>query len=603
MKKPERRSQKRAVPAERVLHGIAVSPGVAIGEVFGTDNRAPTPARRTITPEDVEPERTRLDQAIAQSRKQLTKLRARLALLPEESQTEIGPLIDAYLQMLGPSRLVRGARRRIGEALLGAETAVADEADAIGAAILGMPGDDLAGRRRRAEEVHEIARRLLRNLTRQPFQSFAHLPEGAILLAEQLRPADAAVIDPARVAGVAAAEGGREGHTAVMLRALGLPAVLGASGLVEAARPGELAIIDGSAGAIVLSPSPASLALARANLTAFTREQARLARLRRLPAVTLDEQAIELQINLELPRELPLVAASGAAGIGLLRSEFLFMNRAKLPDEDAQTEYYRAIVEAVGGDGVTIRVLDWGGEKEIEALAAYGVVPEASDLNPALGVRGLRLLLQRTELFETQLAAILRAGRAGPVRILLPMVTSLGEVRAARDTYERVVRRLRRRGESLPEPLPPLGIMVETPGAALTADALALDVDFFAIGTNDLAMYTLAVDRNASDVAALYDPVHPAVLRLIQFTTEAALRLRRPVSVCGEMAADPAFTPLLIGLGVRSFSMNAAALPRVKQAVRSLRVDACVRFAHRVMERADSEQIRALIAAFPNDEA
>jgi phosphotransferase system enzyme I (PtsI) len=201
-------------------------------------------------------------------------------------------------------------------------------------------------------------------------------------------------------------------------------------------------------------------------------------------------------------------------------------------------------------------------------------------------------------LFETQLAAILRASRAGPVRVLLPMVTNTGEVRAAREVYERVARRLRRRGDKFSDPLPPLGIMIETPGAALAADALALEVDFFAIGTNDLAMYTLAVDRAATEVADLYDPLHPAVLRLIQFTTEAALRMRKPVSVCGEMAANPQFTPLLMGLGLRSFSMSASAVPRVKQAVRAVSIDACVRFSRRVMEQSDAERIRELVRAF-----
>jgi phosphoenolpyruvate-protein phosphotransferase (PTS system enzyme I) len=586
-------------PTERRFHGIPISPGIAIGPAFGTREPPTAVAHHKIAAADIEAEGARLEAAIAQSRKQLAKLRTRLTLLPEDSQAEIGPLIDAYLRMLGPSRLVRGARRRIAETLLAAETAISEEADTIGMAILAMPGDEGTGRRRRAEEVHEIARRIVRNLTRQPFQSFSSLPEGAVLLAEQLRPADAALLDPSRIAGVAAAEGGREGHTAVMLRALGLPAVLGAAGLADAARPGQLAIIDGSAGTVTLDPSATSLAAARRAVTTFARERARLGRFRRLPAETLDGQAVELQANLELPLELPLIAQSGAAGIGLLRTEFLFMNREDLPDENAQTEHYRTIVEAMAGDPVTIRVLDWGGEKEIEALAASGAVPESADANPALGMRGIRLLLNQPDLFETQLAAILRAAAAGPVRILLPMVTTLGEVRAAREIYERVARRLRRRGERIADPPPPLGIMIETPGAALAADALALEADFFAIGTNDLAMYTLAVDRSAAEVAALYDPLHPAVLRLVQFATEAALRMRRPVSVCGEIAADPRFTALLIGLGLRSFSMNASAVPRVKQAVRGLRADDCARFAHRVMERADPGQIRALIDAYP----
>jgi phosphotransferase system enzyme I (PtsI) len=581
---------------ERRLNGIPVSPGVAIGPVFGADEAPAEVVRRSISESEVADQTARLDTAIAQSRKQLTKLRARLGVLPEDSQAEIAPLIDAYLQMIGPSRLVRGTRRRIAEALVSAETAVADETEVIAAAVLAMPaGDDPAGRRRRADEVREIGRRLIRNLTRSPFRSFAGLPDGAVLVCESLRPADAALLDPSRLAGVATDEGGSDGHTAIMLRALGVPAVLGAPGLTQAARHGGTIVVDGTNGTVVLNPDAATLAEARRAVTAFAREQQKFARLRRLAAETADGEKVELQANLEIPAELPLIAQAGAAGIGLLRSEFLFMNRETLPDEAAQFDSYRTVVEAMAGDPVTIRVLDWGGEKDIEALQGAGIVPEVADHNPALGLRGIRLLLREHALLEVQLAAILRAAQHGPVRVLLPMVTTVAEVRSARDIYDRVARRLRRRGEKLRDPLPPLGIMIETPGAALSADALALEADFFAIGTNDLTMYTLAVDRGESDVAHLYDPLHPAVLRLVQFATEAALRMRMPVSVCGEMAANPKLTPLLLGLGLRSFSMNASSVPRVKQAVRAANIDHCARFARRVMEQSDPARIQELV--------
>lgn len=597
------RAKAAAARPERSFIGIPIAPGVAIGPVFRASEPAVEVTRRKIQAADAPGETNRLDAAITQSRKQLSKLRARLAVLPEESQQEIAPLLDAYIHMIGPSRLVRGMRARIEETLVSAETAVVEEAEAIAATFQaqiepGMPVDDRAGLLRRAEEVREIGRRLIRNLIHAPFRSFAGLPEGAVLVSEALRPADAALLNPARLAGVATEEGGAEGHTGVMLRALGVPAVLGAPGLAHAIAPGDLAVVDGTAGTVVLNPAPATLAAARRAVAAFARERQRYARLRRLPAVTQDGAEIELAANLELPVELPQIAQSGAHGIGLLRSEFLFMNRETVPDEDAQTEAYRAIVEGMEGDPVTIRVLDWGGEKEIEALASEGFVPEIADTNPALGLRGIRLLLRQPELFETQLAAILRAAGAGPVRVLLPMVTTVGEVRAAREAYDRVARRLRRRGERLPEKLPPLGIMIETPGAALSADALALESDFFAIGTNDLTAYTLAVDRAETDLAALYDPLHPAVLRLVQFAAEAALRMRKPVSVCGEMAANPRMTPLLLGLGLRSFSMSAAAVPRVKLMVRAVEIDACIRLARRVMEQADAALVGALLDEF-----
>jgi phosphoenolpyruvate-protein phosphotransferase len=479
-----------------------------------------------------------------------------------------------------------------------AETAVLEETEALAAAVMTVPDRDRAGLKRRADEIREIGRRLIRNLTETPFQSFAKLAQGTVLVMDHLRPADAALLSPARLAGVVTEEGGTDGHTAVMLRALGIPAVLGAHGVTTAIRRGDLLVLDGGAGTVTLHPSPATMAAARKSSAAFARERQKLAQLQRLPAETTDGQIVELMANLEVPLELPLIAQAGVDGIGLFRSEFMFMNRAHLPDEGEQTEVYRAAVEAMGGDPVTIRVLDWGGEKEIEALQAAGIAEELSGLNPALGLRGIRMLLRHPDLLETQLAAIIRAANAGPVRVLLPMVTTIDEVRATREIYQKVARRLRRRGEKLPERLPPIGIMIETPAAALSADALALEADFFAIGTNDLTMYAMAADRADADVAKLYDPLHPGLLRLVQFTVEASLRLRKPVSVCGEMAANPKLTPLLLGLGLRCLSMNASAVPRVKQVVRSVSIDACARLARRVMEQAEPAAIRALVEDF-----
>jgi phosphoenolpyruvate-protein phosphotransferase len=588
---------------ERSFHGIPVSAGIGIGPVFGASEPEAVVVHGTVAQDEHPAEAARFDKALAQSRKQLLKLRGKLTVLPEESQSEITPLIDAYMRMIGPSRLTRGVRRRIEDQHLNAESAVVEEADAIARAITDQitthtNPDDRASLTRRADEVHEIARRIIRNLTQSPFRSFAGIPEGAVLVCESLRPADAALLDPSRLAGVVTEEGGADGHTAVMLRALGVPAVLGAAGLSGSVKAGDTAVIDGMSGIVTLNPTADTMAIARKAMAAFARERQRYARLRRLPAVTQDGEAVELQGNLELPVELPLIVQSGAVGIGLLRTEFLFMNRETIPDEATQIDTYRTIVEAMHGDPVTIRVLDWGGEKEIEALAQAGIVPEIADANPALGLRGIRLLLRHPELLEQQFAAILRTAVFGPVRVLLPMVTHVAEVREARHIYERIGRRLRRKGENLPEKLPPLGIMIETPGAALSADALALEADFFSIGTNDLTAYTLAVDRAESGVAELYDPMHPAVLRLVQFATEAALRMRMPVAICGEMAASPKLTPLLLGLGVRSLSMNASAVPKVKQVVRSVEIDDCVRFSRHVMEQSDPIKIREMLEAF-----
>jgi phosphotransferase system enzyme I (PtsI) len=595
---------------ERRLVGIPACAGVAIGPVFRTMEAPAVVTRHRIHAEDIPAELARFEAAVLQSRKQLHKLRSRLVVLPEESQGEIAPLLDAYLQMLGPSRLIRGIRVRVEQRLVSAETAVMEEANALAAAMLalaepggqdasgGASGEGAPGLQRQADEVREIGRRLVRNLTRAPFRSFSDSAPGSILIAEGLRPSDAALIDPARIAGVATEEGGTDGHTAILLRALGVPSVLGAPGLMTDLKSGDLMVLDGSEGTILLNPSPSSLAGARRAVAAFARDRQRLSRLRRLPAVTLDGEKVDLHANLELPVELPMVAQSGATGIGLLRSEFLFMNRDTVPDGDEQAETYRTVVETMQGDPVTIRVLDWGGEKEIEALTAAGLVPDLVDSNPALGLRGIRLLLRQPALLATQMGAILRAAAAGPVRVLLPMVTNVAEVRAARAIYRRAGQDLRDRGLAIPDVLPPLGIMVETPGAALSADALAAEAEFFAIGTNDLCMYALAVDRAETDVADLYDPLHPAMLRLIQFTVEAANRHRIPVSVCGEMAANPAMTPLLLGLGLRCFSTNAAAVPRVKQAVRGTTIDDCQRLTWQVMKQSDPGRTRELVANF-----
>ncbi len=381
-----------------------------------------------------------------------------------------------------------------------------------------------------------------------------------------------------------------------MLRALGLPAVLGAAGVLDAASPGSLAIVDGDTGEIVLNPSKASLEAARKKLSALTRARRALARLQRLPAITKDGTPVELQANLELPFELALIAESGAHGIGQLRSEFMFMNRETAPDEDTQARIYQDIVEAMDGDPVTIRVLDWGSDKEVDALSRY--LPEAPEANPALGLRGIRLLLRHPPLLETQLAAILRAAAHGPVRILLPMVSVAAEVQATREALTRVWRRLKRRKTiTLPETLPPLGIMVETPAAALASPVLALHADFFAIGTNDLTMYTLAADRSLPAGMKLYDPLEPAVLRLIHLTASFAADAGIPVSLCGELAARPQATPLLVGLGIRQLSMHGNAVPLVKQAIRATSLRTCERLAGDALAAPSADAVRDILAS------
>ncbi|MGH7095924.1 MAG: putative PEP-binding protein, partial [Stellaceae bacterium] len=284
----------------------------------------------------------------------------------------------------------------------------------------------------------------------------------------------------------------------------------------------------------------------------------------------------------------------GAMGLGLVRSEFLYMNRDDLPGEDEQHEIFAALVRGMGGLPVTLRTLDLGGEKFARALS--GLATEAA--NPALGLRAIRLSLKERSLLDAQLAAMLRAAADGSLRILLPMISTVGEIRQVREAMEQVARRLRRRGVRVPRTLPPLGAMIEVPGAALAADALAGEADFFAIGTNDLVQYTLAIDRSDERVAHLYNPLHPGVLRLIQFAVEAAIRRRIPISICGEIAGDPRYTALLLGLGLRELSMSPRSIPRVKQRIRSLDSVAATRRARAIMDQSDSGRIAALLDDF-----
>jgi phosphoenolpyruvate-protein phosphotransferase len=574
--------------------GHPVSSGIGIGPVHEASEPELKIEAKKIAVGQVPAESERLEEAVTRSRHQLAKLKNKLASLPEQSQAEITPLIDAYLHMLGNSRLLRGIRSRLHEDLAAPEAAVMDETEAQAEAVLALTGSDRAGRARRAEEIREIGRRIIRNLTHQPFRSFTTLAPGSVLAAQSLRPADAALIQPNNVAGIFTAEGGADGHTAVMLRALGLPAVLGATGVLEAAKPGVMAIIDGDAGDIVINPTSKTLATARRKLAAVTRARRSLQRLQHLPSETIDHVMIELQANLELPFELPMIAGSGAHGIGLLRSEFIFMNRDTLPDEDTQTRIYKDIIAAMDGEPVTIRVLDWGSDKDVEALIQY--LPDETEPNPALGLRGIRLLLRYPHLLETQLAAILRAGASGPVKIMLPMVGFTAELLAAREIYDQVWRRLKRRGVAMPQTRPPLGIMIETPAAALAARRLATVAEFFAIGTNDLTMYTLAADRGLPIGSKLYDPLEPVILRLIHETAQAASAAHIPVSLCGELASRESVVPILIGLGIRSLSMHGNAIPRVKKAIRAVNMTYCHAVAAAALEASDANAVRAIIA-------
>lgn len=584
-----------AVPArenEQRLTGIGVSPGIAIGPAY-IGERGELPVSETsITDAGIEAERARFAEAVAKSAKQLRKLRARATALPGSAADEIGVLLDAHLAMLGNSRLVRGVNQRISRQRINAERAIQLEIEEIGKSFAAMRDRYLASR---IDDIRVVGSRLIRNLLRRPYVAYSGLTGGAIVFAEEVTPGDTALMDPQRIGGFVTEFGGPDSHTAIMARALGLPAVLGIPDLLERVRPDAQSIVDGATGTVIIDPLPETIEEYREHQRELSRERRQFTRLRRLPAVTRDGVEIGLYGNLELPVELEQALANGAMGLGLVRTEFLYMNREDLPSEDEQYEFFASLVRGMEGRPVTLRTLDVGGDKLPEALAGY----TGSDApNPALGLRAIRLSLRERRLFDAQLSAMLRAAAEGPVRILLPLISSIEELRRAREAMEQVARRLRRRGVRMPEVLPPLGTMIEVPAAALAADAMAGEADFFAIGTNDLIQYTLAIDRSDEQVAHLYHPLHPAVLRLIQFAIDAGARRRIPVSICGEMAGDPRYAALLLGLGLRELSMAPLNIPRVKRRVRHLDMVAATRRARAIMDQADQARIAALLDDF-----
>ncbi len=576
---------------EHHFDGLGVAAGIAIGPAYVRESGAVDVPERSIPKKDVAKEQQRLKDAVRVSRRQIRRVQSRIAAKSGGAAEELGYLLDAYLHMLQDSRLIRGAEKRIADKKINAESAVKAEIDTIAKVFLAMDDTYIAAR---LDDIREIGNRLQRNLTKTPIKPFSAVPEGSIIIAEQLTPADTAQIDPNLVKGAATSIGSAEGHAAIMARALGLPTVLGASGLTGGVTTGDRVIVDGAQGRVVVNPSAKTIKAYERRRVEYQKETRKLDRLRNLAAVTRDGTEITLHANVELPIEMAMVTQAAAQGIGLLRSEFMFMNRDDIPSEDEQTEALRSVIGVMGKRPVTVRTLDVGAEKPVAALLEG--IDEGAVSN--LGLRGIRLSLAQTDVLETQFRAFLRAANSGPVRILLPMVSTVSEVRRAREILKKAAAKLSRRGISLPDPLPPIGVMIEVPGAALAADALAQASDFFAVGSNDLTMYTLAIDRGNEHVAHLFDPLHPGVLRLIQFAAGAALRARIPISICGEMAGDPRYTALLLGLGIRELSMTPSNIPRVKQRIREMDLAAANHRASVIMDQVDAGRIAMLLDDF-----
>lgn len=566
---------------EIVYEGIPASPGIAIGPVHVIARGFSAPDVYVISEGEIAPEQERFRDALEATKKQLLELQQRLEILSGESESGI---FEAHVMVLEDRAVVDRVIDFIPRRRQNAEYAFYAVMQTFLEAMRRVPDPYL---RERTADLEDVSQRVLRN-----FRSGTDLRPQApddqhILIAYDLTPSDTAAMNRRHVLGFATEQGSVNSHTAILARALGIPAVVGHDGAVidvEALTP---AILDGYTGKLILHPTPETLEHYRQLATEKERVRDALDALREVATETLDGRKLTLSANIELVEELPLVKRSGAKGVGLYRTEFLLLGGEEMPDELHQASVYASVVKEMAPHSVIIRTLDAGGDKlPVEPLTD----PEP---NPFLGWRGIRVSLSRPTMFREQLRAILRASASGKVAVMFPLVSGLSEVRRGREILRRCMDELDEEGVPFDRNIP-LGIMIEVPSAAMCADFLAREVDFFSIGTNDLIQYTVAVDRVNPHVADLYRPTHPAVIRLIKRTIDAAQDNGIWTGVCGEMAGDIRLTPLLIGLGVEELSVGPQLVPRVGQAIRSLNHGACAAMAAEALNRSRSGEILEL---------
>jgi phosphotransferase system enzyme I (PtsI) len=536
--------------------GVAAARSVAIGPAFITGHGLRTATQTTIARDQIGAELDRLNEAVAAARRALKAVREQI---PPSTPLNIAEFIDTHLLMLDDVALVDEVRRIIRDQLYNAEWALQTQRDVLVQIFDEMDDPYLRTRR---DDVEHVVRQILSFLQggSPHFATSATDLEGAVVVARDLMPADAIVLRHRGAAAFVTEYGGPMSHTAILARSLGIPAVVGVHNVTRYLRQGETLVVDGESGTVLANPDEGTLAYYQGRRAAIEVRRARLRDLVGRPAVTRDGVAVELLANLELPEDTEAARANGAVGVGLYRTEFLYMNRDDLPDEDEHLANYAEILRGVRGMPVTIRTLDLGVDKRLDGSAVSGVC------NPALGLRAIRLCLKEPELFRPQLRAILRASALGPVRLMIPMVTNVQEVDTVLALIAELKTELAEEGLAYDAAIP-VGAMVEVPAAALSARALARRMDFLSIGTNDLVQYTLAIDRLDDGVNYLFDPTHPAILRLVRMTIEAGRALDTPVAMCGEMAGDPRFTRLLLGIGLRQFSMQPDALLDIKEIV------------------------------------
>ncbi len=566
------------------LHGIGVSNGIAIGRAHLVSPSRVEVAHYTLEAARVPREVLRFEQAIGDTLREMEALRAQI---PPDAPAELEAFLDMHLMILADPLIAVETRRLIEENRCNAEWALTQQMDALTARFEEIDDPYL---RSRQEDVVQVVQRVLKVLTGQPGQlplSNLDNPEECILVAHEMTPADMIVFKNSPLAAFITDLGGATSHTAILARGLGIPAVMALHHARSLIRDHEWIIVDGNEGVVIVEPEEATLAEYRLKQNQWRLEREKLKRIKSSRATTLDGVEIELHANMDLPRDVDAVREAGAQGIGLFRSEFLFLNRADLPDEEEQYHAYRSVVEAMDGQPVTIRTLDLGADKR----APWG---HRAAENPALGLRAIRLCLAEPRLFQTQLRAILRASAHGRVRLLIPMLASLAELRQTLQHVEQARAGLRADGLPFDHGLP-VGGMIEVPAAALMAGAFARHLDYLSIGTNDLIQYTLAIDRVDDAVAHLYDPLNPSVLELVRMTLRAGEKAGKPVAVCGEMAGDPRLTRLLLGLGLRHFSMHPASLLQVKQQILRSHVEELLPLVQRLLKNTEPEKTEALL--------